>query len=286
MLVTSKELLQTAKQQKLAIPSANFFDWTSVMAHTEVASEMKLPIILSYAEAHKDYLSLEEAALLGKFYGKKVDVPMVLHLDHGTSLAVVKQAIDLGFTSVMIDASQEVLEKNIVITKEVVAYAHARGVVVEAEIGHVGTGTLVGSVGEGGGFGQDDDSIYTSAEEAVEMCKQTKVDSLAISIGTAHGTYKGIPVINFKRLEEIAASTDTPLVLHGGSSSGDANLNRCATSGIAKINIYTDFVLAAKDKMSITTAENYYEVIAQAKQGIKDCLKHYYQVFETVKYNK
>ncbi|WP_019554393.1 class II fructose-bisphosphate aldolase [Propionispira raffinosivorans] len=286
MLVTSKELLQTAKQQKFAIPSANFFDWTSVMAHTEVASEMKLPIILSYAEAHKDYLSLEEAALLGKFYGKKVDVPVVLHLDHGTSLAVVKQAIDLGFTSVMIDASQDVLEKNIVITKEVVAYAHAKGVVVEAEIGHVGTGTLVGSVGEGGDSGQDDDSIYTSAEEAMEMCKQTKVDSLAISIGTAHGTYKGIPVINFTRLEEIAASMDTPLVLHGGSSSGDTNLNRCATSGIAKINIYTDFVLAAKDKMSITTAENYYEVIAQAKQGIKDCLKHYYQVFETAKYNK
>lgn len=285
MLVTSKELLQKAKQQKLAIPSANFFDWTSVLAHTEVASELKLPIILSYAEAHKAYLSLEEAALLGKFYGEKVDIPVVLHLDHGTSLAVVKQAIDLGFTSVMIDASQEILEKNIAITKEVVEYAHARSVVVEAEIGHVGTGVLVGSVGEGGGTGPDD-SIYTSVEEAVEMCKQTKVDSLAISIGTAHGTYKGTPVINFKRLEEIAASMDTPLVLHGGSSSGDDNLNRCATSGISKINIYTDFVLAAKSEMSTERAENYYEVIAQAKKGIKDCLKHYYQVFETAKYKK
>ena len=286
MLVTSKELLQKAKQQKLAIPSANFFDWTSVLAYTEVASEMKLPIILSYAEAHKAYLSLEEAALLGKFYGEKVDVPVVLHLDHGTSLAVVKQAIDLGFTSVMIDASQEILEKNIAITKEVVEYAHARGVVVEAEIGHVGTGVLVGSVGESGAAGQDDDSIYTSVEEAVEMCKQTNVDSLAISIGTAHGTYKGTPVINFKRLEEIAGSLDIPLVLHGGSSSGDDNLNRCATSGISKINIYTDFILAAKSEMSTESAENYYEVIAQAKKGIKECLKHYYQVFETAKYKK
>jgi len=285
MLVTSKELLQKAKQQKLAIPSANFFDWTSVLAHTEVASELKLPIILSYAEAHKAYLSLEEAALLGKFYGEKVDVPVVLHLDHGSSLEVVKQAIDLGFTSVMIDASQEILEKNIAITKEVVDYAHARGVVVEAEIGHVGTGVLVGSVGESGNAGPDD-SIYTSVEEAVEMCKQTNVDSLAISIGTAHGTYKGTPVINFKRLEEIAGSLDIPLVLHGGSSSGDDNLNRCAMSGISKINIYTDFILAAKAEMSTETTENYYEVIAQAKKGIKECLKHYYQVFETAKYKK
>jgi len=285
MLVTSKELLQKAKQQKLAIPSANFFDWTSVLAHTEVASELKLPIILSYAEAHKAYLSLEEAALLGKFYGEKVDVPVVLHLDHGSSLEVVKQAVDLGFTSVMIDASQEILEKNIAITKEVVDYAHARGVVVEAEIGHVGTGVLVGSVGESGNAGPDD-SIYTSVEEAVEMCKQTNVDSLAISIGTAHGTYKGTPVINFKRLEEIAGSLDIPLVLHGGSSSGDDNLNRCATSGISKINIYTDFILAAKSEMSTESAENYYEVIAQAKKGIKECLKHYYQVFETAKYKK
>ena len=285
MLVTSKELLQKAKQQKLAIPSANFFDWTSVLAHTEVASELKLPIILSYAEAHKAYLSLEEAALLGKFYGEKVDVPVVLHLDHGSSLEVVKQAIDLGFTSVMIDASQEILEKNIAITKEVVDYAHARGVVVEAEIGHVGTGVLVGSVGESGNAGPDD-SIYTSVEEAVEMCKQTNVDSLAISIGTAHGTYKGTPVINFKRLEEIAGSLDIPLVLHGGSSSGDDNLNRCAMSGISKINIYTDFILAAKAEMSTESAENYYEVIAQAKKGIKECLKHYYQVFETGKYKK
>lgn len=285
MLVTSKELLQKAKQQKLAIPSANFFDWTSVLAHTEVASELKLPIILSYAEAHKAYLSLEEAALLGKFYGEKVDVPVVLHLDHGSSLKVIKQAIDLGFTSVMIDASQEILEKNIAITKEVVDYAHARGVVVEAEIGHVGTGVLVGNVGESGNDGPDD-SIYTSVEEAVEMCKQTNVDSLAISIGTAHGTYKGTPVINFKRLEEIAGSLDIPLVLHGGSSSGDDNLNRCATSGISKINIYTDFILAAKSEMCTESAENYYEVIAQAKKGIKECLKHYYQVFETAKYKK
>ncbi|WP_110954650.1 class II fructose-bisphosphate aldolase [Anaerosinus massiliensis] len=286
MLVTSKELFKKARQQKFAVPSVNFFDWTSIVAYTEVASEMNLPIILSYAEAHSAYLSIEEAALLGKFYGENINVPVVLHLDHGTSLDIVKQAIGLGFTSVMIDASQEVLEKNIAITKEIVDYAHAKNVVVEAEIGHVGTGVLVGNVGEGGGTGENDDSIYTSVEEAVELCEKTNVDSLAISIGTAHGTYKGTPVINFKRLEEIALRMDTPLVLHGGSSSGDVNLNRCATSGISKINIFTDFVLAAKEEISNKTATNYFEVMAHAKQGMKNCLKHYYQVFETIKIEK
>lgn len=286
MLVTSKELFKKARQQKFAVPSVNFFDWTSIVAYTEVASEMNLPIILSYAEAHSAYLSIEEAALFGKFYGENVNVPVVLHLDHGTSLDIVKQAIGLGFTSVMIDASQEVLEKNIAITKEVVDYAHAKNVVVEAEIGHVGTGVLVGNVGEGGGTGENDDSIYTSVEEAVELCEKTNVDSLAISIGTAHGTYKGTPVINFKRLEEIALRMDTPLVLHGGSSSGDVNLNRCATSGISKINIFTDFVLAAKEEISNKTATNYFDVMAHAKQGMKNCLKHYYQVFETIRFEK
>jgi ketose-bisphosphate aldolase len=276
MLVTSKELLQEARAKKFAIPSTNFFDQLSIKAYTEVASELKLPVILGYAESHGKYLSLDEAALLGKFYGERAEVPVVLHLDHGVTPSLIKRAVDIGFTSVMIDASQETFMQNVEKTKEIVAYAHNKGVVVEAEIGHVGIGIPQAK--------QEDDSTYTSVEEAVQFANLTGVDSLAISIGTAHGSYIGKPVINFKRLEEIAGSMDTILVLHGGSSSGDDNLARCVLSGISKINLFTDFVLAAINSVTKGEPTSYFIMKALAQQGIKDCLKHYYDVFQTTRY--
>jgi fructose/tagatose bisphosphate aldolase len=114
----------------------------------------------------------------------------------------------------------------------------------------------------------------------------TEVDSLAISIGTAHGAYKGKPVIDFERLKEIRSKVDVPLVLHGGSSSGDDNLKRCALNGISKINIYTDLVTAAYKKAAKRKWKDYYELRNAQIEGIKECLKHYYSVFETEKYRK
>jgi len=277
MLITSKKIFQETRKRRFAIPAVNFFDQLSIKAYTEVAEELNLPIILEYAESHGNYLSLDEAGVLGNFYGEQVKVPVVLHLDHGSNVGLIKRAIDMGFTSVMIDASQESLEKNIEKTKEIIAYAHPRGVTVEAEIGHVGTGMTDLSAA--------DDSIYTSVTDAVNLAKATGVDSLAISIGTAHGSYSGTPIINFDRLEEIAASMATPLVLHGGSSSGDDNLERCALNGISKINIFTDFVLAARDSVKQADPQSYFEIKNFAKQGMKDCLRHYYKVFHTEKYN-
>jgi len=204
----------------------------------------------------------------------------VLHLDHGTTPDFIKKAIDLGFTSVMIDASTESFDKNVSITKDIIDYAHNRGVVVEAEIGHVGVGKNIG-VSESA---NSDDSLYTTVESAVEFVRQTNVDSLAISIGTAHGLYKGIPQINFERLKEIANAVETPLVLHGGSSSGDENLNKCAVSGISKINIYTDFLVAAQKEINDNNPENYLMERMLAREGMKKCLKHYYSVFATKKY--
>jgi ketose-bisphosphate aldolase len=277
MLVTSKELLQEARAKKFAIPSTNFFDQLSIKAYTEVAAKLKLPIILGYAEVHGKYLSLEEAVLLGKYYGEKLEVPAVLHLDHGVTPSLIRRAVDLGFTSVMIDASQKSFAENVEKTKEIVAYAHNKGVVVEAEIGHVGTGITKAE--------NADDSIYTSVEEAVKFAELTEVDSLAISIGTAHGSYRGTPVINFKRLKEIAGSMDTILVLHGGSSSGDDNLEKCVLGGISKINLFTDFILAGIDNVKKGNPESYFDMKNLAKQAMKDCLQHYYKVFHTDRYN-
>lgn len=127
------------------------------------------------------------------------------------------------------------MEENIRRSKAIAAYAHERGVVVEAEIGHVGSGTSYE-------FKEASDTIYTETNEAIRFAKETGVDSLAISIGTAHGQYKGTPKINFERLKEIHEALSIPLVLHGGSSSGDENLGKCAQEGINKINIFTDFI--------------------------------------------
>lgn len=274
MIVSSKELLQKAKQQHFAVPSANFVDQLSARAHIEVAEEMNLPLILSFAQSHSAYQSLEEAAALGKYYAGKAKVPVVLHLDHGEDFDFVKRAIELGFTSVMIDASSQPLDENIKITKEIVDLAHASNVCVEAEIGHVGVGISVDKMNEV-------QSIYTSVDEAVTLTEKTGLDSLAVSIGTAHGSYKGTPVINFERLKELSENVPVPLVLHGGSSSGDENLEKCALGGIAKINIYTDFILGAFNNLKENEAKDYYSTKEVLKEGMKNVLRRYYKVFHT-----
>lgn len=275
MLVTSKKMFEKAREGGYAIPAPNFIDLESLRWHVETAEKLNVPLILPLAEAHiGENITLEDAALVGKKYAAAAKVPVALHLDHGTDPEIIKRAVDMGFTSVMIDASMESFEENVRRTKEIIAYAHARGAVVEAEIGHVGAGENYENHDES-------DSQYTTVKEARRFVEETGVDSLAISIGTAHGMYKGIPEINFDRLKEIAAAIDTPLVLHGGSSSGDENLNKCAVNGISKINIFSDLLAAAMKSLEEAPPKTYLDVKALSKKGMQDCLEHYYSVFET-----
>lgn len=279
MLVTSKEMFEKAREGGYAIPAPNFIDLESLRWHVETAEKLNVPLILPLAEAHiGEKITLEDAALVGKKYAAEAKVPVALHLDHGTDPEIIKKAVDLGFTSVMIDASMESFEENVRRTKEIIAYAHARGAVVEAEIGHVGAGENYENHDES-------DSQYTTVEEARRFVEETGVDSLAISIGTAHGMYKGIPEINFDRLKEIAAAIDTPLVLHGGSSSGDENLKKCAVNGISKINIFSDLLAAAMKALEEVPPKTYLDVKELSKKGMQDCLEHYYSVFETKSIN-
>ena len=258
MLVTSKAMFEAAQAGHFAIPSANFVDEDSLKWHLEVAEQENLPIIIALAESHLNRLiDLETAAYIAEYRAKKASVPVVLHLDHGESFETCKKAIDLGFTSVMIDGSKLPMAENIALTKKVVDYAHAHGVVVEGEIGHVGSNENA-----------DDNDIYTTVEEATTFAKESQVDSLAVSIGTAHGLYKGTPKLNFDRLHELAAAVSCPLVLHGGSNSGDDNLHRCATEGIA---------LEQKEP----EVEDYYTMKAAAKKGMQDMLRHVYKLFAT-----
>lgn len=276
MLVTSKELFKASREKSCAIPAPNFIDAQSMKDYVEVAEELGLPVILALAEVHLEFITLEEAAYFGKYYAEKADVPVVLHLDHGMTPSIIKKAIDVGFTSVMIDASQDDFETNVKKTKEIIDYAHPKGVVVEAEIGHVGSGVNYENH-------EESDSQYTTVEDAIRFVEGTNIDSLAISIGTAHGMYKGIPEINFERLSDIANTISTPLVLHGGSSSGDSNLNRCGLEGISKINIFSDLINAAQVGIDTEKPTNYLDLKKSVSRSMKDCLRHYYGVFNTKK---
>lgn len=266
MLVSTKEMLQRARREGYAVPAPNFFDFRSASAYLEVAEALNKPLILAFAQAHMDQLGLEDAAMIGRYLAKKASVPVALHLDHGTDETIIKQAIDLGFTSVMIDASQEKIEENIMKTKAIVAFARPREVAVEAELGHVGAGDNYEDH-------EHSDSIYTKASEVEKFIEMTDVDSLAISIGTAHGIYKGKPKISFNTLHDIFSKTAIPLVLHGGSSSGEENLHRCATEGIAKINIFTDIVEGGMKAINNGRPTELFELENLRSRGMKAVLE-------------
>lgn len=273
MLVGSKEILNKCKLNKAAIPATNFIDMNSARVFTSTAQKLKLPLILAYAQSHKDILSLEEAALIGKYYAEKSDTPVVLHLDHGEDEKTIKKAIDLGFSSVMIDASSKSFKENIEITKKIVEYAHKNGVSVEAELGHVGNNASKKI--------KKNDSIYTEVKDVIEFEKQTGVDSLAVSIGTSHGLYKGKPKLNFQRLKDINEVAEIPLVLHGGSSSGEENLKKCVENGICKINIYTEFIVAAYKAIDLNIIDDYIEIKNIADEAMRKVLINYFNVFNT-----
>ena len=270
MLVTTKEMFERSRERGYAIVAPDFWDSNSCRTYV---------VILSFAQAHSDMLSIEEALALAKFYGEKASVPVAIHLDHGLDVETVKRAVDLGYTSVMIDASAQPYEVNVARTKEVCEYAHAHGVVVEAELGHVGSGDVITS--ENAEALKDDRNIYTEVEMAKAFVKETGVDSLAVSIGTSHGLYKGTPVIDFDRLHELREALPIPLVLHGGSGSGDENLERCATEGISKINVFTDFTVAAINATKDEEYINWYKLIKDANKAISEKLKFYFRLFHT-----
>ena len=272
MLVTTEKMFADALSSGTAVPAPDFWDQRSCRAFVKVAEEVKKPLILSFAELHTSMLGLEEAALLGKFYAEKASVPVALHLDHGVHMDILEDALQYGFTSVMIDASSASFAENVQITREAVRMARAYGASIEAEIGHVG-------VNEGDSARRAEDSLYTEVADAVRFVEETGVDSLAVSIGTSHGLYKGTPVINFERLQELRTLAPVPLVLHGGSSSGDENLRRCAREGIAKINLYTDFIVAARQTVDTDVPSDWPGVLSEADAAISGVLRHYYEVF-------
>lgn len=245
-LVTSKELMLDAQKKHYAIGAFNVENMEMVQAVVAAAEELSSPVILQttpgtlkYAAPEMFYANVAAAA-------KAAKVPVVMHLDHGSSFELALRAFRAGYTSIMIDGSQKEFEENIALTKSVVDACHAGGVPVEAELGKVGGKEDDLDGGEGNG--------YTVPEEAAEFVARTGVDFLAVAIGTAHGVYKGIPKLDVERVGRIAELVGIPLVLHGTSGVPDETVRECIARGMCKVNYATDlriaFTKGVKDYLS------------------------------------
>lgn len=238
------DMLQDATKKGYAVGSFSARYTKLIMPIIKAAMAANSPAIvqLSEKEVIRHKVGVKEFA--DEFYRVVEElnpqVPLALHLDHTKTLDVIKEAIEAGFTSVMIDASEKEFEDNVAITKEVVGIAHPKNVTVEAELGKIGTTDFVET--------DTDEEMYTIPEEAAEFCKETHVDALAVSVGTAHGVYTvRQPKVDYERLEKINKLTDTPLVLHGGSgvpSKMVVSAVQIPTGGVSKVNIATDLELA------------------------------------------
>lgn len=237
MLVTLNEVLRDAQKKHYAVGLFNTVNLEMAQGVICAAEELCAPVIIGTAEILLPCASLEELAPLLSDMAKRAKVPVVLHFDHGLSIEKVRRAMDLGFSSVMYDCSALLFEENCRETAELTRAAHAAGITVEAELGHVGSAETP----------EGDQSIYTNPENAAVFAERTQVDALAVAIGTAHGTYQAKPQLNIGLLKQIAQTVDVPLVLHGGSGLSDEDFQNCIQNGIAKVNIFTDINQAAAD---------------------------------------
>lgn len=226
-----KDWLKDADEKEYAIPAFNFNDCWDLKGILRAAEAEKAPVMVSSVGYVVDTLGLAYCAALGLTAMKQASTPVFLHLDHQTSVEVCKKAVDLGYPSVMIDASAKSLEENIASVQEVVRYAHRHGALVEGEIGRIR-----GKDDEGTFLGED---FLVQTADAVELASESGLDMLAISIGTQHGFYKGEPHINMERLSEVNAALDIPLVLHGGTGIGEEVIREAIRRGINKINVGT-----------------------------------------------
>lgn len=295
-LVTSTEMFKKAQAGGYAIGAFNVNNMEIIQGIVEAAKEEQSAIILQVSAGARKYANSVYLRKLVEAAVEDSGLDIVLHLDHGENIEIVKQCIADGFTSVMIDASHYPFEENIRITKEVVDYAHAHGVVVEAELGRLAGVEDAVNV-------KKEDATYTDPDEAVEFVERTGVDSLAVAIGTSHGAYKfkGEPKLDFERLEIIGKKLpNTPLVLHGASTVlpefvelcnkyggnipgaqgvPEEMLRKAASMNVAKINIDTDLRLAMTAAIRKFLYENPSEFdprkyLGPAREAIKGMVQH------------
>lgn len=276
MLVSMKAILEDANANYYGVMAMNCINIEMARAGIMAAEEEHSPIIIQFGPGQmKNHAHKEEMVPVVKELAARVHVPVALNLDHGSDFHVITDCINAGFTNVMFDGSALPYEENVKRSAMISALAHGMGCSVEGELGHVGQAADA-----------DDDNLdlYTNPDQAMDFVERTGVDALAVAIGTAHGAYpKGkIPKLDFERLRQLKETLKMPLVLHGGSGSGEENLKKAVAGGINKINVCTDAWQAAKDATLKALEENpkldYMHMCMAAEEGIKTFVKDYMKV--------
>ena len=293
MLITNRDLLNSARQKAYAVGAFNINNLESLLAVAEAAVEEKSPVIIAVTPSAIKYAGLAYLAKIAKTAAESALVPMSLHLDHGENFETASKCIDAGFTSVMIDGSFLKFGENVALTKRVVDFAHPKGVSVEAELGRL-AGVEESTV-------EEKEAVLTDPNAAKEFVETTGVDALAVAIGTSHGAYKfkAEPKLDFERLKLIKEKIDVPLVLHGASSvpqwiiekavkygaelTGakgipEEHIKKAISLGIAKINIDTDLRLAFTATIREFLANSPKEfdprkILGSAKEAMKEVVK-------------
>lgn len=279
MLVNMNQMLKKAKEEHYAVPHFNInnFEWTKFIL--EECNELNVPVILGVSEGAVKYMgSYLVVADMVKALVKSLNIkiPVCLHLDHGSSLESCISAIDAGFSSVMIDGSRLPLEENIKITKEVVSYAHERGISVEAEVGHIGT--------------TEDNMTKEETNATLEDCQilyeNTDIDALAAALGSVHGFYKKEANLDFETMELINKSLPVPLVLHGGTGIPDDKIRMAISKGISKININTELqsVWSKAVRKYLLENEDVYDprkIISSGEAAMKERISEIVTLFGT-----
>ncbi|MGI6319119.1 MAG: class II fructose-1,6-bisphosphate aldolase [Dethiobacteria bacterium] len=276
-LVTLRDVLGKAEKGGYAVGAFNANNMEIVQAIIESAVEERSPVIIQASQGAIKYAGLDFIVAMVKAAAESADVPVVLHLDHGTDFDQVMRCIRRGFSSVMIDGSRLPLEENISITKKVLEVARAVGVSVEAELGKIGGTEDDISVSER-------DALFTDPQEAKTFIEETGVDALAVAIGTAHGVYKGEPRLDFPRLKKIKELTDVPIVLHGSSGVPDDAIRKAVELGVSKINIDTDIRQAFVGRAVAYMKENPDNIdprklLAPAKEEAKKIIREKMRLF-------
>ncbi len=276
-LVSIIQTLRSASSGRFAVPLFDAFEMNAVEGIIAAAEQNSAPVIVAIYDALLLMPAVSSYAAFIRQAAAQSAVPVSLMLDHGSSLERCAQALRLGFTDVMYDGSKLSLEENIASTRSVVTAARAAGAGVEAELGHVGEGSdyeTFGAAREG----------FTDPTVVSRFVAETGCDVLAVAVGTAHGQYKGTPHIDLDLLGKIRKQTDAPLALHGGTGLSERQYRDAIGAGIAKINIATDLLGAATEKMVRAAQEpaaSYLGMVAAAREAHRERCAYYFELFGT-----
>lgn len=279
MLVNLKEIMAMAEERKICVGAFNCPNLEALLAIIDAAEELKLPVIIQFAQCHESWLPLDVIGPIMVDHAKKATVPVCVHLDHGENLEYLKKALDMGFTGIMYDGSTLPYEENVRNTKAAVAMAAAYGAGVEAELGCMGR--REDGDGETATGVNDDTKIYTDPVQAKAFIEATGIDALACSFGTTHGIYLTEPKLDFDVIRNVRKETNgIPVVMHGGSGVSVEDFHTCIHAGVKKVNYFTYMDKAAGNAaeevfkaLSPSEPRFYSKVVAAGTKAMKENLK-------------